>query len=97
MTCQTVIAHTHQTHVAPIDARGHWRSYYDFSATCERPATAHVHVQYADGQVVERSLCAECLAEWQHSVAEIEGRRDIPMLGIMHPKAVWTVTAVSNA
>jgi hypothetical protein len=92
MTCETMIVLSHATHVAPLNARGHWRQYTDATVPCDQPATVHVKVQYPDGQVVERDLCAECAARWQRDVREQEARGDIVALGIIRPKSVWVIT-----
>ena len=92
MMCQTQYVMSHQTHVMPMNAAAHWRSYVDGMAPCERPAAVHVTVVYPDGQVVERDLCRQCAEEWQAEVRALEQRRDIAALGIIHPKSVWTIT-----
>jgi hypothetical protein len=85
MTCRGFHEMTHQTHVSPINARGHWRTYSDGFAPCTQPAEVHVHVQYAGDLVVESDLCRACAEAWQNRVARLHNRR-----------AVWTITPLDT-
>ena len=96
MTCQTPITTRHQTHVAPMNAAGHWRSYTDAVSPCGLPADVHVVVVYPEGQRIERDMCRHCAEEWQANVANMERRGDITDMGIIRPKSTWTITAIEE-
>jgi hypothetical protein len=88
VTCETLIQHTHSTHVSPLYAAAHWRVYADMDTSCAEPATLHVTCTFADGQVVERDLCRDCAEQWMASVRAQEAGHDIPS---MYPRSSWTV------
>jgi len=54
-------------------------------------------VQYPDGLVIEKDLCREHAEAWQRQVHALETRNDIPALGIIRPKSVWTIAPLKEA
>jgi len=92
MQCETMVPQYEVQHISPMNRAGHWRTRLARYLPCLHQAAFHVHVAYPDQAPVDRNMCQACLDVWRRDVAAIEARSDIPALGIIEPKSVWTIT-----